>query len=310
VRAVAGQGTSVIYISHRLREIESIADRVSVLRDGERVVTARAAELGREALLEAMLGRALSPSARPTAKHAGAPRLTVSALSTPPLRAASFDVLRGEIVGIAGATGSGASALLRALAGDAVLVAGSAELDGRPYAPASPRDALARGVLLLAADRHESVLPNLGVRDNALLAASLRGTFGPIHREAERAALAPEVARLRLKAGSLEARAESLSGGNQQKVALLRCLMARPRLLLLDDPSRGVDLGAKADLFARLHEAAAEGTSTLFFSSDLSELTEHADRVLALFRGVPVATLTRPELTTERLLSLIMGAQA
>jgi ABC-type sugar transport system ATPase subunit len=143
-----------------------------------------------------------------------------------------------------------------------------------------------------------------------MLTATFGHAFAFVDRGAERRVLAPEVARLRLKAASLEARAESLSGGNQQKVALLRCLAARPRLLLLDDPARGVDLGAKADLFARLHEAARGGTSTLFYSSDLTELVEHADRVLVLFRGAIVATLERGEIATERLLSLVMGASA
>jgi len=312
VRELVRAGTGVVYISHRLNEIEALADRISVLRDGERVLVAARKDLSREALLTAMLGqrpeRAVSQEPGPD----DAIRLAVSDLSGTrgAFRRLSFSIGAGKIVGIAGAEGSGASHLLRTLGGDLPAASGAVLLDGEAYAPNDPREALSRGVAFLASDRRASVLLNLSVRDNGMLSRRSRGALSLSDVAAERQALEPEAARLRLKAPSLEAPAGSLSGGNQQKVALLRCLTSAPRLLVLDDPARGVDLGAKADLFARLHDAARAGTSVVFHSSDLSELVEHADHVLVLFRGALVATFTRSELDVERLLAPVMGGVA
>jgi ribose transport system ATP-binding protein len=307
------RGTSVIYISHRLHEIERVASRITVLRDGQRVLTKPAAELGREALVTAMLGRAVPGRAfagNPTQKR---PRLRVRSrfpAAVGPSAAVAFEVGAGEIVGLAGARGSGTSELLRALGGDLPGLVAGTELDGRPYAPGTPRAAVAEGVAYVAADRRDSVLTNLGVRDNAMLSRPGDAAHAVVDRRVERQRLEPEAKRLRLKAPDLDATAGSLSGGNQQKVALLRALFATPRVLLLDDPARGVDLGARADLYERLHDAAKEGTSVLFASSDLGELVEHADRVLVLFRGTLVADVPSAELEEDRLLTLSMGGAA
>jgi len=312
VRDLVRAGTGVVYISHRLNEIEALADRISVLRDGVLVLVASRRDLSREALLAALLGeRSERRTPRERAPDAAA-RLTVENLSGPhgSFRNLSLAIGIGEIVGLAGAEGSGASHVLRALAGDLPAESGTVVLDGAPYTPKTPREAFARGVAYLASDRQSSVLANLSVRDNGMLSKAGGGALSLSDGVAERRALEPEATRLRLKAPSLEVLAGSLSGGNQQKVALLRCLAATPRLLLLDDPARGIDLGAKADLFSRLHDVAAASTSVLFYSSDLSELVEHADRVLVLYRGALVATFVRGELDLERLLAPVMGATA
>jgi ABC-type sugar transport system ATPase subunit len=304
------RGTSVIYISHRLHEIERVASRITVLRDGQRVLTKPAAELGRDALVTAMLGRALTR--RAFAGTSTQKRLRLRAIARFPAAVSesasvTFEVGEGEIVGLAGARGSGTSELLRALGGDLPGLIAGTELDGRAYAPGTPRAAMAEGVAYVAADRSDSVLTNLGVRDNAMLSRPADAAHQLVDRRVERKRLEPEARRLRLKAPDLDAEAGSLSGGNQQKVALLRALFATPRVLLLDDPARGVDLGARADLYERLHDAAKEGMSVLFASSDLGELVEHADRVLVLFRGSLVADVPRAELEQDRLLTLSMG---
>jgi ABC-type sugar transport system ATPase subunit len=304
------RGTSVIYISHRLHEIERVASRITVLRDGQRVLTKPAAELGRDALVTAMLGRALTR--RAFAGTSTQKKLRLRAIARFPAAVSesasvTFEVGEGEIVGLAGARGSGTSELLRALGGDLPGLIAGTELDGRAYAPGTPRAAMAEGVAYVAADRSDSVLTNLGVRDNAMLSRPADAAHQLVDRRVERKRLEPEARRLRLKAPDLDAEAGSLSGGNQQKVALLRALFATPRVLLLDDPARGVDLGARADLYERLHDAAKEGMSVLFASSDLGELVEHADRVLVLFRGSLVADVPRAELEQDRLLTLSMG---
>jgi ribose transport system ATP-binding protein len=311
VRELNRGGTGVVYISHRLKEIETIADRVSILRDGERTLVTARAKLTREAMLGAMLGRRPSDPAAREHRSSAEPRLVVRNISGPragSFRDVAFSLARGEIVGLAGAEGSGASEILRALGGDLPGSSGTVELDGAPFAPEDPRAAQARRVIYLSSDRRSSVVPDLSIVDNALLSMSTPGPLAWLDRTKQEGALEPEARRLRIKAASLDSPTASLSGGNQQKVALLRCLMSKPRLLLLDDPARGVDLGAKADLFARLTEAAAAGMTILLHSSDLTELVSHADRVLVLFRGRIVATFAGGELDEERLLAPVMGA--
>jgi ribose transport system ATP-binding protein len=314
VKELAARRIGIIYISHRLDEIFRVADRVSVLRDGERVLTARASELGREGLLRAMLGRDVAAPDRANSAKAQPIRLRVSGLacdSRPRLEPVSFELRRGELLGIAGVEGSGANTLLHALFGDGARIRGDVALDGEPYRARGPAHAFARGVALLAGDRHASVLAAQSVLENATLSSLRR--FSPaalVRRHLELGAVKPETERVRLKAPSLEASCGALSGGNQQKVALVRCLLARPKLLLLDDPTRGIDLGARADVHALLAELAAGGTSILFRSSDLTELTALADRALVLFDGRAVATLERHELDEAHLLSLMMGGSA
>ena len=309
---------SVLYISHRMQEIYRLADRITVLRDGERVLTALASELPREALVEALLGRTLTSAPRAAAAthdELRAVRLAVSGLHTasPALAGVDFTLERGEILGLSGVLGSGASECVHALFGNLPLANGAnggrITFDGAAYVPSTPRAALARGLALVASDRERSVLRNLSVVENATLSSLARySPYGVIAHHEEHAAVERELAPLRLKASSLDTRVETLSGGNQQKVALARCLLARPRLLLLDDPTRGIDLGAKHDLYQRLRALAATGTSILLYSSELDELCAVCDRVLALFRGRIRAEFPRRELDAGRLLAAIMGA--
>jgi ABC-type sugar transport system ATPase subunit len=314
VERLKHDGIGIMYISHRLDEIFRLADRITVLRDGQRVFTRPARELAHDELVNAMVGRAgtVTPAGR---RETSAPtRLAVRRMerSGPrPLGPLDFELRAGELVGLAGVEGSGASTLLHALFGDAPGVSAELELDGRAYVPENPRAALARGVALLASDRHSSVLAELSVLHNATL-SSLRAwsQFALLSDAAERRAAAPEISRVKLKAPSLDAAAGALSGGNQQKTALVRCLLARPRMLLLDDPTRGIDVVARADVHELLREVASNGTSILFRSTDLGELVALAERVLVLVRGRHVATLAHGELDRERLLALMMGAAA
>jgi ribose transport system ATP-binding protein len=316
VERLARDGMGVVFISHRLDEIFRVAHRISVLRDGRRVLTRPASELTRAELLSAMVGNATTPSAPARVTTSGAVRLRARGFASDPSSAAPFEALdfelgAGELVGIAGVEGSGASSLLHALFGDARRTHGELTLDGESYAAESPRAAFASGVALLASDRHASVLGELSVLANATL--SSLGAFsraGVVDRRAERAAVEPAASRVRLKAPSLAVRAFALSGGNQQKVALLRCLLQKPRLLLLDDPTRGIDVAARADVHALLREVAANGATILFRSTDLAELAALSDRVLVLARGRHVATLARSELDEARLLSAMMGGAA
>jgi ABC-type sugar transport system ATPase subunit len=223
----------------------------------------------------------------------------------------SFDVRRGEVLGLAGLAGSGASSALLALFGalgpvDAV----SVRLGGAAFAPRSPRDSIARGLVLLAADRGLSLVSTLAIAENASLSALARWSqLGRLDRRAEQAVVRELLDQLGTSgATALDAPVRTLSGGNQQKVALARCLLAAPRVLLLDEPTRGIDVGAKADVARLVRELSAAGVAIVVVSSELEELIALADRVLVLARGRVVDELERPELSRERVLASAMGA--
>jgi ABC-type sugar transport system ATPase subunit len=307
-------GTSIVYISHRLEEMYRLAQRITVLRDGRHVLTRPASELGQKELIEAMVGRAArEPTPSEAIARPGPALLEAGDFGGPshPFRSVSFELRAGEILGVAGLQGSGANALLHALFGSAGAVPGVLLLEGKPSAPASPEAALAAGIALVPGDRGVSVLAELAVLENATL--SSLGRYSPrwiLDRKRERDDAAREGARLSLRAPSLDAPARALSGGNQQKLALLRCLLTKPKVLLLDDPTRGVDLGAKAEIHELFRELARGGMGLLFHSTELDELLAVAHRVLVLYRGNVVATLSGSELSRERLLARMLGAAA
>jgi ribose transport system ATP-binding protein len=306
----------IVYISHRMEEIFRIADRVSVLRDGALVGTWRASELGERELVQSMVGRELAaepPSLpSPSSETVFSGELSVGDPLRPERRLvdrARFSLKKGELVGLAGLEGSGASELLLGLFGALPSVAGRRlELDGAPYRVESPARSIAQGVVLLTKDRKTSVVGELGSLQNATLSSLARVTRrGFVDARRERELVSATVRRLELSAPSLDAPARKLSGGNQQKVALARCLLAEPKLLLMDDPTRGVDVGAKADIYALMRDLAERGVSILFASSELAELLSLSHRILVLFRGRVVLELGRDEATRDRIVLAAMG---
>jgi ABC-type sugar transport system ATPase subunit len=296
----------MVFISHRMEEIERIADRISVLRDGALVANRPATEMSRDSLVEAMIGRRLSDSRTGAAAASGEALLEVQRLAAmrdgrTSLRGISLSLTRGEILGVAGLQGSGIDVLPMALFGG-VPRAGSVSLSGVAL-PASPRAAIEAGMLLLSGDREHGLVQDLSVLDNAALSSlcafSRRGWMDD---EALREALNAMATRVHLDAPSLDAPVRQLSGGNQQKVALLRCLMAKPRLLLLDDATRGIDVGAKRDVFALARELASQGMGLLVTSSDAGELVELCQRVVVLRRGKLVRELTGDAIRRDAIL--------
>jgi ABC-type sugar transport system ATPase subunit len=314
IERLVAEGASIVYISHRLEEMYRLAHRITVLRDGRHVVTRRATELSRDELIQAMLGRAARrPLPAGASAEARTALLDVRALarSDAAFRDVTFELRAGEILGVAGLQGSGTSALLHALFGCAGELGGTALLTGVAYHPASPRAALEHGVALVPGDRGVSVLPALSVVHNATLSSLARyAPRGPLDRARERADVERESKELGLRAPSLDIAAATLSGGNQQKLALLRCLLTNPRVLLLDDPTRGVDLGAKAEIHALLQKLAQGGMGIMFHGTDLDELVAVSHRALVFYRGRIVTTLAGNEISRERLLASMMGAAA
>ncbi len=312
------QGKGIVFISHRLEEIFRVADRVTVLRDGRGVFSGAASELDEGSLVEKMAGRSVERDSATAEGQPGPVTLAVSGLGVPGgpggrplLDRVSFEARAGEIVGVAGLSDSGASEVLLALFGAiAPRPVGKMTLSGDAYAPRSPVQAVSRGVTLLARDRSHSVFSARPVADNVTL-TSLRRLFphGLLSLTSERRLATAMTNRLALVAPSMAAPAGCLSGGNQQKVALARCLLSKPKLLLLDDPTRGIDVAAKADVHRLVREVAARGATVLVASSEFDELMTLCHRVLVLFRGKCRADLSRAEFDRERLLALAMGGE-
>jgi len=223
----------------------------------------------------------------------------------------SFTLHEGEILGLAGLQGSGASEVLQALFGaSGGPVSGSVTLEGHPYAPGGPHDAIERRVMLLTNDRKaRGLAPELTVSHSVTLASLARFTRrgGWVRRRAERTAAEDVTRRFRLAAPSLDAPVRVLSGGNQQKVYLARCLLTEPRILLLDEPTRGIDIGAKTDIYALVRSWVAEGIAVLLITSELDELFLLCDRILVLHRGRIAAELAGDSATKERVLGAAMG---
>lgn len=313
IAELSAAGKGIVFISHRLDEIFRLAHRITVLRDGRVVHTGPASELDERSLVQKMVGatidlegaRERTPEERVVLS---ASRLSVKARrgARPVLDEVALEVREGEILGVAGLWDSGASELLQALFGALPAEAGAElTLGGTSYRPRSPAMAVKRGVTLLPRARGDSVFPARSIADNATL-SSLSTFFVSPRAAADRAK--PVTERLRLVAPSLDAPAGALSGGNQQKVALARCLMTEPRLLLLDDPTRGIDVAAKADVHRLVREVAEAGTAVVLVSSELDELAQLSDRILVLFRGRTQGCFPRAELDRGRLLALTMGS--
>lgn len=309
------RGCAVVYITHKMEEIERIADRICVLRDGEHVGTAPVAELPPERLVNWMVGREMGEQFPRHAASPGEERLrveefTVYRAGRRVVDGVSLHVRAGEILGLAGLQGSGASELFGGLFGAfGGIVSGRAWLNGKPLAIRSPRRAIDQGLAWLTNDRKASglVLP-LSIVANATLADLPRLAPGGWRDAAREAAVTRELAQtLSLRAAALELEVSALSGGNQQKVVLMKWLQTRPQVLLLDEPTRGIDVGAKREIYQLLNDLTARGLAVLLITSELPELLALSDRIAVLHRGRLTAAFTRAEATPEKVLEAAMG---
>jgi ABC-type sugar transport system ATPase subunit len=312
VARLAARGVAVVYISHKLDEILAVSDRVTVLRDGRVVGSAATAAWTEPALVRAMVGRDLSALFPRTPCTAPGPaRLEVGGLGrASAFRPLSFSVRAGEIVGLYGMVGAGRTAVAEALFGLAPADGGTVAVDGRPVAIRSPAAAIAAGIAMVPEDRHaRGLVPMMRVGENLSLAALPRlTTAGFVRRGAERAAVARFLKALLVRAASPAQEVSGLSGGNQQKVVLGRSLMPGPRVLILDEPTRGIDVVAKAEVHATIDRLAREGLAVLLISSELPEILGMSDHVLVMREGALVGELGRAEAGEERLVALATGA--
>ena len=311
IRSLKTQGVAFIYISHHLPEIFEITDRVTVMRDGRTVDTFATADVTEDTLVRRMVGRELSDMYGARSAAIGGEYFRIEAVSrADAFRDVSFRVRRGEIVGLAGLVGAGRTELARALCGIERLDRGALALDGVPLALRCPADAIAHGIGYLTEDRQEQGLfPRMTLRDNC--AAPSLGTFANrlgwlddawIDARASRDCSAFSVA-----TPSIHQRVGNLSGGNQLKVLLAMWMGIQPKVLVVDEPTRGVDVGARSDIYARLRTLAATGVGILMISSDVQEILGLSDRVLVMRAGQLVADIPRAQATEEGIIATAAG---
>jgi len=314
IRRLADRGQTVVMVSHRLQEVLDVADDFTVFRDGKVVGTLVDAHPTEDELISLMAGGlvvALAPTGERTHTH-GDPVLVVEHLESGPLRDVTMTAHAGEIVGIAGLQGSGRSSLLQALFGVHQPSAGSLTLEGRPFAPCDVHDAMAAGVGMVPENRvREAAFMDLTVSDN--LAMAMLGEYfvgGRMPRKKEQAAASTLIDEFGVKVAGADALFSSMSGGNQQKVIIARWLQRHPRLLLLDEPTQGVDVMSRADIYETIRAAAREGCTVIVASSDMAELHALCDRVLILARGRLTGEVLAGQLNVDGLVSLVLREPA
>lgn len=306
------QGTAVLYISHKLDEIRRLCLRCVILRNGRKVADAQVAAMSDEAIFNSMAGRSVVETfaARVTAVRAtAAPMLRASHLVADGVEDVSFSLAAGEILGVAGLEGHGQSSLFKALVGLNRLRSGTIELGGTPAALRSPRSARRQGVVLVPEERKtEGIFPDLRTLGNVSLPAIGRASpFGLLRAGRERRLVAGVASAVDLPGPFLPRSIAALSGGNQQKAVLARALLAGARCLLLFDPTRGVDVGAKRSIYAVMRRFVQDGGAVLFYSTELDELVHLSDRCLVLYRRRIASELAADRLSQELILSIASG---
>jgi len=317
IERLKARGKAIIYISHRMEEIMRLSDDITVIRDGEYVTTTEKSETSIDKLIALMVGREMKDiypprvALRPAAGIA--PVLATKSLTVPgKFHDVSIDVKPGEVVGLFGLIGSGRSDIMKALFG-MERPEGQILLDGKPLTLSSPSDAIRNGIAFVTENRKEEglVLAHSVERNvNMVALKQLAGPFGLMRGSAERAAAKTEVLRLAIKAASIDTTAGSLSGGNQQKIVLAKWLQIRPRVLILDEPTRGVDVGAKFEIYRIIRELAAEGAAILMVSSELPEVLGLSDRVVVMHTRSLAAVLDAQGLTPETVMTYAAGMHA
>ncbi|WOD13933.1 sugar ABC transporter ATP-binding protein [Paraburkholderia kirstenboschensis] len=308
VRDLKSRGVGVVYISHRLEEVFAIADRITVLKDGRRVDTVKPADITRDELIRKMVGRPLSVLFPERHATKGAEVLKVTKLSRgKAVRDVSFDLKAGEVVGLGGLIGSGRTEVARLIFGADQRDAGTIELKQKKLNIRSPMAAVRAGIGFVPEDRKgQGAVLSMPIRINATLAAlkSVSGLFGILAFRRERAYVTKLMESLRIKARSMDADVATLSGGNQQKVVLAKWFHADGDLIILDEPTRGVDVGAKVEIYTLINQLAERGKAVLVISSDHQELMGLCDRILVMGEGRIRGQLDPDDYSEERILSL------
>lgn len=313
VRRLRERGVALIYITHRLDEVFALADRVTVLRDGNFISSHPVSQVSPQQLVALMVGRVISDLYPRSSTKPGEVVLRVCGLASQGVfQDVTFEVRRGEIVSMAGLVGAGRSEVAQAIFGVQPAEVGSIELDGKPLVARNPWEAMEAGVFYIPEDRHrQGIFAPLTVRSNLTITILRRlARFGIVDREQDKRLAKQYIDQLRIRVSSPEQIIGSLSGGNQQKVVVARGLASQPRLLIMDEPTRGIDVGAKAEIHALMNDLAHQGIGILMISSEMPEVIGMSDRILVMRRGRLVGEVKRGEATQESLMSLAIGVNS
>jgi ribose transport system ATP-binding protein len=314
IAKLKSQGVAFVYISHRLEELPRVADRITVLRDGRAVETREAKDMPREDVVRLMVGRALDAHFPDLpAVDANAPVvLRVEKLNAAAVHDISFSVRAGEIVGLAGLVGAGRTETLRAIAGADVPVSGAIDVDERRIVVHDPHSAIGAGIAFITEDRKaQGLVLGMNVRENTTLAhLDAYSKAGFVDRNAETRITSEEIVELRIRTPSGEQIVRNLSGGNQQKVVLAKWLIGLARVFLFDEPTRGIDVGAKAEIYVLMIELLRRGAAIVMVSSELPEVLGMSHRVLVVRGGGIRAEFTREEATPDKVIAVATGGAA
>ena len=309
MRRLRSEGMGIVFVTHFLDQVYAVTDRITVLRNGTLVATSATADLPRLQLVSQMLGRDFSDSATApassTAASASKPILAATSLSRPPaLHPVNLTLHRGEVLGLAGLLGSGRTELARLLFGVDRHTTGQIQISDTPVRISSPRHAIRHGLAFSSEDRkHEGILPNLSVRENLILALQAkRGAARALSRAEQEKLCDHYIRALRIKTADAEVPIRNLSGGNQQKVLLARWLATQPAVIILDEPTRGIDVGAKAEIEQLIAKLRADGLAVLFISSELEEIARTSSRVLVLRERRPAGEFTSTQISVPTLM--------
>lgn len=306
IRSLKEKGVTIIYISHRLEEIFELSDRVTVMRDSRYILTMNTKDTDRQCLISLMVGRELMDDYPCRASDSGENILEVKGMSTLYVHNIDFELKKGEILGFAGLVGAGRTEVMRAVFGADPVLEGEIRLQGKKVTIRSPQDAIRHGIGLIPEDRkHQGVLLGMSIKNNITL-SSLKAvaTMGYIDRKKEKRKLEQLKESLRIKTPSLEQLVKNLSGGNQQKVVLAKWLATNCQILIFDEPTRGIDIGAKQEIYKLMRDLVSGGKSIIMISSEMPELLGMSDRIIVMHEGRIVGEVSRCEATQERILDM------
>ncbi len=313
IKDLRADGVSVIYISHRLGEIGQIADRVVVLRDGKNAGLLERDQINHDNIVKLMVGRDIERFSKPAAEEASKPFAEIRDLRTRryPACANTFGVRKGEVLGFAGLVGAGRSETAQAIFGVDPAITADISLDGKRVDIASARDAIANGIYLVPEDRRiAGLIVDIPIRANITLPALSRySSAGLVSRDRESKKAAEMCKKLGVKAPSAETNASNLSGGNQQKVVLAKWLSLDPKLLIFDEPTRGIDVGAKAEIYELMRDLAKSGVAIMMISSDMEEILGESDRIAVMHEGTITGILDRADASEEAIMKLAVGVR-
>jgi ribose transport system ATP-binding protein len=309
IRKFKAQGTTVIYISHRIDELFTISDRVTVMRDGCLVATRDTASTTRSELINLMVGRELKEAYPERTRTPGKTVLELRGVTGNGDKDISFELRAGEILGLAGLVGAGRTELAKVIVGAARLESGRILIDGRPVSIRSPRDALRHGIGLIPENRkEEGCFLEMDIGWNISFASLRLISMGPLVRRGKERTMAARFRDLmKIKTPSLEQKVKLLSGGNQQKVVLSKTLAAQSQILIFDEPTRGIDVGARQDIYRLMDDLTREGHSIIMITSDMEELLGMSDRIVVIAEGLVAGTLEREDFSQHAVLELASG---